>query len=288
MKFSFSGREVHIHFLNEKTGEKFVLEYQLYNHPFNERWWGMLTESGFDQGVFGSFNFAGQPFDDEDLIVTMLNAVIMKMNLFSEMNGRADLITPHSVEKGVSQKVLNELHDHYEKCMKLEDFFRPVLNSVKMLNLFIHRMESFSDGKKNNCGIIDITAVAYGKKALLDEDYRLFSADWIWGQLTLSYCLLGVPTLQAFLNQSTPVPQDKYSAGMIMTFVDDSPFTRLDEFRSWAVSVGLNPDDPRIALGYLPLGMMKNIPTTTEDKERFLSRLGQHKKIEKVIQVERP
>lgn len=285
MKFPLSNRKIQIHFRNKDSQETCILDYQIYSHPFAERWWNVALESGFNEGQFGGINFSGQPFDNEDDVVVTLNALIMKINSFLMINKRGDLLIDHLVEKKVSQKVLNELHLFFEKTDP-DIFFYPIKNTLRMLNFFIHKMESFSDGKINDCGIVDIASLKFERCQFQDDDWALFTMDWIWGQLYLSYTQVGVPTAQAYKNNSLPVPQDIYSAGVLLSFVHDSEFSERDKFHQWLISVGLDPADPKIAAGYIPLGMMTNIPDSNEGKLKFLQRLGTCKSVEKIVQVE--
>jgi hypothetical protein len=285
MKFPFSNRKIHIHFKNNETKETCILDYQIYSHSFAGRWWNVALESGFSEGRFGGINFSGQPFDNEDDVVVTLNALIMKINSFLMINKREDILIHHLVEKKVKQSVLNELHLFFEKYDP-DKFFYPIKNTLRMLNFFIHKMESFSDGKINDCGIIDIASLKFENCDFESEDWQLFTMDWIWGQLYLSYTQVGVPTAQAYKNNSIPVPQDHYSAGILLSFVNDSEFDEQNKFNEWALSAGLNPADPKIAAGYIPLGMLMNTPVNNDEKLEFLKNLGKFKSLQKIELVE--
>ena len=145
-------------------------------------------------------------------------------------------------------------------------------------------MENFSDGKKNNCVIVDISPVQLQLLPLLDEEFKLFSPDWHWGELCLNYSQLGVPTLQAFINKSKPRPQNHFSSAMYLTFVDDSPFDNYDELSKWLKTVNLSLDNPRSAIGYVPLGklVLPSIPSTAQDKVSFLLNFKKYNSIKKI------
>ncbi|NOT79099.1 MAG: hypothetical protein HOP07_08860 [Bacteriovoracaceae bacterium] len=283
-EYKLGEKSLTIHFGNQNPGDEFILTYQLYDHSLNERWWALLELSMFDQGVFGTIGFMGQILDDEELIVTTLNYYILKINSFVKKHNYPELIIEHTIEKGVAQNILNELHRYFEIYSIDERLEKPLRNTFKFLNIFIHKMENFSDGKKNNCVIIDVSPVELQFLPILTDEFKLISPDWHWGELCLNYSQLGVPTLQAFLNNSKPRPQSYFSSAMYLTFVDDSPFERYDELSKWLITKNLSLNDPKSAIGYILLGklMTPTIPVTDDERISFLLNFKKYNTIKKI------
>jgi hypothetical protein len=279
-----SNKKIRIHFSDENNTDNIILTYHLYESQILERWWSLLDLSEFTKGKFGATNFAGQLLDDEEYLVTTLNYFILKINTFVLQNHMPEFEIPYTIEKGVSQKILNDIHRFFEINAHDPRLKEPLKNTFRLLNLFIHRMENFSDHKKNDCVLIEIAPADWRYLPLCENDFSLFDLDWKWGQLLLNYCHLGVPTAQAYLNKSIPKPQSCFSAGMYLSFVDDSPFIITDELNSWLIQNGLDPMDPKCALGYIPLGILvePEIPQIQSERIQFLLKFKKCNKLKKI------
>jgi hypothetical protein len=145
-------------------------------------------------------------------------------------------------------------------------------------------MENFSDGKINNCVLIEVTPAKWDLLPLLKNDYQLFDMNWKWGELLLNYCMLGVPTMQSFLNDSIPKPQSCFSAGVYLSFVDDKEFDQIEALHNWLESKKMDPKNPECAIGYIPLGriMDPQIPINEEDRIKFLLQFKEYNQLVKV------
>lgn len=282
-RFPLGQRQIRIQF--QGANDVLELHYQLYEHPLINRWLTLVQLSGFCDGKIGGVNFSGQLLDDEEFLVNSLNVLILKINTHLKKLQLDDLIIEHTVHRGVPQQILNELHRYFELHAYDDRFKEPLQNTFRLLNLFIHRMENFSDNKKNNCVLIEVTPAEWNFLPLEADDYQLFSADWVWGQLLLNYCMLGVPTLQAFLNKADPKPQSAFSAGVYLSFVDDNQFNQMEELKAWLQERQMDPDDPQCAIGYIPLGEMV-FPKISSDTNARIEFLKKFKTYSQVLKFE--
>ncbi len=285
LKHPLSGKELNVIFGAKDSDDELTLRYQLYDHPLIDRWLALWKMSDFNSGVVGATNFAGQIIDDEDFIVSTLNALILKINRHLLSVNRTELILDVVIERGVSQKVLNDLHLYFETYSLDEQLRDPLKNTFRLLNLFIHRMENFSDGKKNNCLVIEVSPARTIYLKLEEQDYQLFNKEWVWGELLLNYATLGVPTFAAFLNNSIPTPQRRFSAGVQISFVEHSDFNQQDQLNDWLEKNNLPINDSTNSIGFIPLGILID-PITASDEWQKINFLKQFKKFNKIKKIQ--
>jgi hypothetical protein len=282
-KFDFDDKKIRIHFINDNNNNKLIIDCQLYKHRLTERWWALMHHLAPQTKIQEDGFFFGQLLDDEDYLVKELNNIIETVNTFIKKNGYHELEIPLRATKDCPQDILNELHVYFEKYChdpRLEPHLRGPLS---LMNIFIHRLEVFDEGKKNNRAHIEILPDPTRYLVFENEDYDLFTTDWTWGGLYLTYGITGVPTIGAFYSKSEARPQHCMSQGMFLAFFGDSTFDRTQELHDWMRSRGMDPSDKRWAVGYLPLGLMvsPDMPTSEEDRIQLLLQLGKHRKIEK-------
>lgn len=282
-KFDFDDKKIRIHFINDNNNNKLIIDCQLYKHRLTERWWALMHHLAPQTKIQEDGFFFGQLLDDEDYLVKELNNIVETVNTFIKKNGYHELEIPLRATKDCPQDILNELHVYFEKYChdpRLEPHLRGPLS---LMNIFIHRLEVFDEGKKNNRAHIEILPDPTRYLVFENEDYDLFTTDWTWGGLYLTYGITGVPTIGAFYSKSEARPQHCMSQGMFLAFFGDSTFDRTQELHEWMTSRGMDPEDKRWAVGYLPLGLMSypDLPISDEDRIQLLLKLGQHRKIEK-------
>ena len=285
IKHSLSNKKLKIVFGTKNTDEILTLDYALYNHDLIDRWIALWKLSEFEKGVIGATNYSGQIIDNEDFVISALNALIMKINKYVVSINRSDLIIHDILSRSVSQKILNNLHRYFEIHSFDLELRDPLKNTFRLLNLFIHRMENFSDGKKNNCLIIEVSPAETIYLKLNEQDFKLFDRDWVWGELLLNYATLGVPTLVAFQNDSTPTPQRRFSAGVQLSFVEDFEFLEQEKLNQWLIRNSLKIDDPKNSVGFIPLGILTN-PQINEDEESRINFLLHFKHFTKIKKME--
>jgi hypothetical protein len=278
-------KKIRIHFANKDCTKKLALTFQLYDHRLIDRWLALYLDSGLNIKKFGQVNFTGQILENEEQIIAILNALILKINTYFSKNNINDLSIDCQISRNVEQKTLNDLHRFFEVHFNDKRFHADLRNTFNMLNLFIHKMENFSDSKKNKCVNIDINPLNSKYLKFELEDFLLFDPNWRWGELILNYGLRGVPTLLAFQNDSIPRPQGCFNGGCTISFVEDTPFTRHEDLGPWLIKNNLNLNDPECALGNITLGNLID-PIIPKDELARLNFLLQFKEINNLVQME--
>src|SRR5690606_33538450 len=83
------------------------------------------------------------------------------------------------------------------------------------------------------------------------------------------------PVLSAFGvgHCQDPVPQYNFTAGFKLFFNEIKYSDKRDEIREWLASRDLDINDPKLALGYIPLGKLKS---GGKSKDEILRNLKEH------------
>jgi hypothetical protein len=141
--------------------------------------------------------------------------------------------------------------------------------AVTKLNILIHRYESL---KNKGHGHIDVLPQPIMRHEFEDQDYDFFSPDNVCGQLYLAYGVTGVPVVDAFHNDNThpPVPQSNFTAGIKLSFHQDSKYEKKEALDQWLKrKFNWSAYDPKMALGYIPLGKIESDLTLPEIYEQI-------------------
>tara|TARA_Y100000768_G_C23988273_1_gene690340 strand:- start:511 stop:3714 length:3204 start_codon:yes stop_codon:yes gene_type:complete len=273
---------VYVDFQNDSTNEVLTLKYKLFDTSFAKKWFSLLNHSlkSPDFYIDKDGEFFGPDFDSIEVIVQGLKDNIKVFNTYAEEKGLPDRLDykPHV---GMSRDFLVKMHDSFEEYAHNEVFTqdRSVLNALTDFNINIHRAEVYLPEVVNNGSHCQAIIQPVKHVELKDEDYLEFTTDYNWGDLYVVYGMSGQPTLNAFYGKSEPRPQDCYTPGLQMMFLNDLVFP--ESFREpckrwlWE-NYKIDIDDPRSAFGFLHLGCLEEKP---EDRKSFMQLLAQHKKI---------
>lgn len=281
-RYPLSDLRIRYHFMNE-NGQAMPLTYRLYDHRLLSRWWGLMHALSPSSYIHENGFFFGQLLDDQDFLIPALNECIDKVNGFVMANNLPQLKIPIVIKKPCPQSVLSELHCYFERYMEDPFLQGPLREPLLLMNIYIHRLESFADGARSESAHIEVLPIKTAYLPFENADYKLFTADWRWGELYLTYGITGVPTLNGFWNNSAIRPQHCMSQGMLLGFFGDQKFDNYEALHAWMRERGMDPADLRWALGYLPLGILEDPAVSTDQSERvdFLLKLGKHRKVER-------
>lgn len=301
-----------VHF-KSADGKFFELEYKLFDNPFVQKWFRFFVESQKKNKstIFENGAFYGAGFYEEEEV---RNEIVAAINVINSYKKDWIKLVPY---KNMSQSFLSALHDDFERIDHLlhyeiwrwpqrQDFLKMcefvakacwnallsrrlarikapvvpfhVIDAVTKLNVLIHRYEVLGD----SCfGHVEVLNVPVERKDFEDEDYSYFSCDHNYGWLYLAYGVTGVPPMNAFLNRITtlPVPQSNYTTGIRLGFIQTSKFEQMPELIDWfKKQFGWNAEDPKTALGYIPLGELQ----TKLSKEELIQKIKAHRFVHSV------
>lgn len=259
------------------------IEFELYDNPFVEKWSLALSEAIAAQQNFDTCGtFYGRSIHSKAELVDKMNRCIQTLNAKSD-----DQILL-KVDLNCDREFLNQLHKEFER---LEPKFagrndcQEVFQALVDLNSAIHQCEIHTMVPPHRPSLnfsVDITFQRQTRFELSESDFQYFTADQKWGECYLGYSTIGVPVLNAFRNQdqTRPTPQTRYTADLWICLTGDTEFNEWDSLKKWLkVTHGWDAANPKLAIGYIPLGMVKNLKHSREELFRAVQ---PHKKIQRV------
>jgi hypothetical protein len=282
LRFKLSEKFVNIYFSNP-TGELLKLRYQLYDHCLRDRWIFLMKNGAENRHVESDGHFYGKRFSNLQELEDKINHSITEINFYSQKFNFPQMYIPLTAKIPMSIEFLNEAHGYFEKIDQYKKLriFPEIKLALCNLNIAIHKAEQFTSLGEYDSDHVQVLMVPQVHKDLSEEDYQLFERDIYFGELYLSYGTTGVPTRDAFIHNTGMKPQDGYSSGMQLSFLEDLKFKFNNELSQWLTDKGLDPNDPHLAIGSIPLG--KIVEPDISNREEFLNKLS---KYQKVVSVE--
>jgi hypothetical protein len=260
------------------SDSQYHLRFRLYDHVVTKKWKALMLETVARKfPIKDNGTFFGRGIVDEEKVFKTLNENIEYHNAQCERLGLSDCKIPVRIERPVTQDRLNLIHDYFERYAE-DNRFEDSKDNLQDINLNVHRLESCFN-KLDFQGHIDILHTHRIHVMLEDDDYKLFTPHYKWGGLYLPYGMTGVPTINSFFMKSQPTPQNLISNGALVGFWGDIHFNEMDKLKEFLDQKGLDMDDPKSAIGYIPLGIIENVERI--DREELLTQVGQHAFIEK-------
>ena len=270
---------IRINFSNDDDTSNYSIDYCLYDHSVASRWLGLMKETlRFGNDIVDNGIYFGSAVNDKKQLIKKLNNIVETHNRYCDQRSHPECKIPVKADDSVTQDLLNILHGYFEIYAEDPRFSDEPGSKYNLqdMNLYIHRLEScIKDATRDSH--VEILPKNVLRLQFEHEDYKLFSPDTIWGQLVLTYGITGVPTINAFWNNSEPTPQNSLMNGMLLAFWSDVQFDRHEELKKWLETKGLDINNPEIALGYLPLGLMVGIENC--DKDEVLRQISLHPKV---------
>lgn len=258
-------------YFRTQDNRRWHLDYELFQNCFTPKWLQALQSALTSPTLYRSFNsdLYGVYFSSKEGIVESINNSISTVNSL----GMEQIQLRASSDMGA--EFLNELHSIFERLVVHPDF-QPqaagieVYNALKNINVQIHRFESFFFSTHK--GYIITRTNDEFSESFTEEDLKLFTPDNHFGYLYLPYQTVGISPLQGFYNkiEHQPTPQTRYTPSLHLSFDPDCEFSEYDEYENWLQKEkGLDPKDPKIPLGLIPLGKIKGA-LSREDIEKEL------------------
>lgn len=276
---------IYVNFSNAK--DTFTLKYRIYKNSVAEKWFKMmkktqlLNPSIIDNGIF----FGNGVMDKQKVAADLIHNVEYH-NDYCKRTNLEDCSIPVTLDNPVTQQRLNLLHEYFEKYAEDPRFTIDAKagENLQFLNLNIHRLESCLYGAESSH--IEVLQHPRMCQELEDQDYLSFTPNFKWGELYLTYGMTGVPTMNAFHMKSDPTPQNVVTNGMMMAFWGDITFQQVDELKDFLKTKDMDINNPRIALGYIPLGILENIEDA--NRAQILEQIKTHAFVKNVIAETEP
>jgi hypothetical protein len=237
-----------------RTDNDLTLTYKLATHPIAQRWAekvSLLTVSSIRsdyqpiRGIFAS---------SVESLLSELESLIVSLNTWMP-----EPITD-TVDRSDLRNSLNRLHIHFPTLEATER--DPVRQ--RELSRYNHLIHEIQYATKPNPYIL-ICYDQLDNEPLTSADYELFSSSWSFGSLLLHYPQAGRHPLELMLSNDLHCPRDHirpqswFSSNHTMRFfdctVDRARFSQFYHSSGYCWPHAL--DDPRLALGYIPLGHLE-------------------------------
>jgi len=222
-------------------------------------------------------------------------------------------------ENGPNHKLLNQLHNHFERLQgtvsDLSVYYKRAdygtKYAIRQLNHVCHEMESLILSQRK----LDIdpdwvrpsqitTFLQCPRYELTDEHRELFSEngyDRDFGGVYMHWTQIGKTLFEVFRDEGAPKLDETtceaithlqyYSGEFDIEWGNDVVYgdTRVlwhneeqARFQEWLLENDLDPKDPTLSLGYLPLGMIDTLPFGTHDPVKIREVLGRYLDIYKI------
>jgi hypothetical protein len=220
--------------------------------------------------------------------------------------------TDHSPQ-GVNHELFNQLHNHFEVLQgtvnNLSSWYRganyQTKYAIRQLNLICHEMENLILGLRKAATNFywlrpsQITTWINAPRYALQDEYRegfvKNGYDRVLGGVYMHWAQIGKTLMEVFRDEGAPeltstvceaITHLEYYSGEFdiewgnnITLGGSHPWhdKTIGGFREWLIENGLDPLDPKLSLGYLPVGQV-NLQQSfgTTDHATIWSILGQH------------
>lgn len=215
--------------------------------------------------------------------------------------------------------ILNQLHNHFERLQGTVDHLSPYYKvadyatkyAIRQLNIICHEMESLILSQRKLASTPEwvrpsqITTFLHAERYELRDEHRegfvSNSYDRKFGHVYMHWAQIGKTLMEVFQDEGAPeltstvceaISSLEYYSGEFdvewakdVTRANKYPWVEklATEFTAWLIANGLDPQDPKLSLGYLPLGYVDlQASFATEDMFKIWDMLATHLDIYKI------
>jgi hypothetical protein len=215
--------------------------------------------------------------------------------------------------------ILNQLHNHFERLQgtvdNLSSYYRAAdydtKYAIRQLNIICHEIESLILSQRKAATAPEwvrpsqITTFIHADRFVLEDEHRQGFVsngyDRQFGHIYMHWAQIGKTLMEVFRDEGAPELTDTvceainsleyYSGefdiewGKDVTMAANLPWHTIQqrEFAQWLVDNGLDPQDPKLSLGYLPIGEVDlERSFGTDDMYEIWSMLSTHLDIYKI------
>lgn len=263
-----------------------------------------------------NFCFLGFPHTARniDYLLKILNDSINTINNFFDDYKITEVFTPETIRNGLdpNQDLMNHLHNHFEilqgTVWELSDYYRradyETKYAIRQLNLICHELESLMlslrkleqapDWVRSSQITTFLNAQRYD---LTDEHAKVFLQNGynrMFGGVYMHWTQIGKTLFEVFRDEGAPdltdtvcdaISELRYYSGEFDVEWGNSVYlngpnpwhnTEQAEFKQWLIRNGLDPDDIKLRLGYLPIGQVDLTAFGSEDPAKIRENLGKY------------
>jgi len=269
-----------------------------------------------------NFCFLGFPDTSRDIeyLCRELNQAKDTINNFFDDYQITEIFTPESVRIGLDpdQDLMNVLHNHFEILQgtveNLSDYYRradyATKYAIRQLNLICHELESLMLSLRKKATAPDwvrssqiTTFINCHRHELTEEHRQLFNQngyDRRFGYVYMHWAQIGKTLFEVFRDENAPdlditicdaITALQYYSGEFdvewgnsVVYPGEHEWHNQEQenFVDWLVQNNLDPLDPKLSLGYLPLGQIDLTVFGTDDPVKIREILGRYLDIYKI------
>jgi len=265
---------------SNSSKEEFKLQYQVYGTDIATRWHRALVEQCNNNNEIA----------EKDRLYNFPNGVWTEERLVQELNDCIDVLNSqeevvyHRAFVGMPQEQLNHLHHYFENLrggvLSPTDFWHrsnlQVRDALERYNVIIHRAENFYHNTTQEKHFPRIVCRFANRKRydMIDADYEHFTLLRKFGEVYINYCEVGKPLYDVYKDGDDVVGEDNirplryYSSDFTAYFHsrgNESVRRFLDGMDEWWIqnhnylgALGFVKDDPKNAMGNIPVAMLVN------------------------------
>ncbi len=265
--------------------DPFSLSFTVVDRPIAQKWFAAFQKICQERQDFHSARFFAFPgAGNKEKVQVRLQESVATINAWKP--GRIDF----QPGEETNQERLNYLHNHFEQMIgSVEQYNRFFLDAPKNvqkaiddLNRAIHELEMFKYQSPRVC----IEFPDCPREKMTDEDLSAFSFARSFGDLFLSYCQLGKQIMDVwaekddFVSKENIRPLHHYSAQCELYLRNGlSPERQKERYalmHDWLVERGYDPQDPKLALGWIVLARLNQ---GSLSQAEIVAKLGERQRI---------
>lgn len=203
-----------------------------------------------------------------------------------------NVVATDYAENGPNHELLNKLHNHFERLQgtvgKLSEYYRradyATKYAIRELNTICHEMENLILSQRKLATVpywvrpSQITTFLNAQRYDLENEHRRGFVDngydRVFGGVYMHWTQIGKTLFEVFRDENAPELTDtvceaitelKYYSGEFDVEWGNDIVLRgdnlwhneeQDRFQQWLIDNGHNPTDPKLSLGYLPIGQV--------------------------------
>lgn len=288
--------ELRVQLSNSK--EQHILNYEVFSSPVTELWCKSLKQAeALELGEKDRFyNFPrNQGRTLEDLLGHLENVIGQLQALHPEL--RLNDLDAQNLQVSVNHLHTHFAHSHLVEA-KITDQNRELWRDF---NTLLHAVEAWLINLRHRASLnLPLARIVFTwpdnfRQELPEEAYSHFSLRKEFGGLYANYSQVGRQLVELYYaeDQNVPIehvqPARFLSADSMLWFgpttTDEVHFNLLNGLESWfhqhptLMSTDLKWGDPKLALGYLPLGRLKQNFNSDEERLKYVEFLGQFNEI---------
>lgn len=245
-----------------RTDNNLELTYKLESHSIAQRWAAKVHSLSV-----ANIRSDYQPI--RGLFSSSVESLLSELeSLIESLNSWMPTPITDQLDRSDLSRSLNRLHIHFPTLEATER--DPV--RVSQLSRYNHLIHEIQYARRPNPYLL-MCYDAQDSEPLAGEDFQLFSSSWTFGSLLLHYPQAGRHPLELMLSEDLHCPRDHirpqswFSSNHSLRFFDctvDRPRFKQFYYSSgycWPYAL----DDPRLAVGYIPLGQLIRVAVSKVD-----------------------